>query len=318
MPRMIIAPPNLQLPWTSTDADDGRFWKIFGILLVPFVVLSLIIPFVKVPEPDRAELERLPPQLAKVVLEKQELPPPPPPPEPKKEEPKEEKKEEPKKEEPKKEEPKPKEPEPEPVKLVEEAREAAQAEINQFADALSDMREAFDLSEVNANDLVQSTGEAAEIDRSIIGRQAKSGSGGIRTTDMSRDTGGVALSGKTDTKVDSKLATAEAAAKAKKPANRDKAFRSEEDVRKVMDQNKSAIFAIYNRELRKDPTLEGKFVFQITIGPDGRVLDAKVISSELDNSALENKLLARIKLINFGTRNVLETKLNYSLDFLPY
>lgn len=310
-----IASPNLQLPWSSSGEDSKRLVKILFILGIPFLLLSIAIPFIPVPEPTREELEKLPPQLARVQLEEQELPPPPPPPEP-----------EPEEEEP---EPEPKEQEPEPeivevqdeppAQLIDEAREAAEAEINQFADALSDMRDAFDLSDVNADELTQSTGEAAELDRSVITSGATVASGGINTASMSRDTGGVALSGKQDTKVSSKLADAAGkATKAKKSPPRERSLRSNEDIRKVMDANKNAIYAIYNRALRANPALEGKMVFKLVIEPNGKVSSASVVSSELKDPELERKLLARIRLINFGTKDVLKTPLEYSFDFLPY
>lgn len=322
MATLLLA-PNLQLPWSSTIEDDRRFWRIVGILLIPFFILSIAIPLINVPVPDREELEELPPQLAKLVLEQQVLPKPTPVPTPvPTPEPKEEEK--PKDEEKPKEKPTPEpEPEPqlkkapEPAKLVEQARAKAQAEINQFADALSDMRDSFDLSEVN-EELTQSTGKAAQIDRSVIAGQAKTGSGGIKTSKLSRNTGGVALSGKKTTAVDSKLASATGAgAEAKKQKARG-GNRSEEHMRKVMDKNKSAMFSIYNRALRKDPTLEGKVVFDMIIEPNGRISSAKIVSSDLNNPALEAKLLSRIKLINFGAQEVKQTKLIFSFDFLPY
>ncbi|MFT7561153.1 MAG: protein TonB [Flavobacteriales bacterium] len=315
---LMFAPPNPMLPWSSSVEDDKRFFKILGVLSIPFLLLALIIPFYDVPEIPREVLEKIPPRLAQVQLEEQELPPPPPPPEPEPEEEEEpEKKPEEKPEEPEPE-PIPVEKEPEPAQLIEEAREVAEAEINQFADALSDMRDAFDLSDVNA-DLTQSTGEAAELDRSIITSGATSGSGGITTSNMSRNTGGVALSGKENTRVSSKLADATGkATKGSKNGNRDKSFRSDEDIRKVMDQNKGRIYAIYNKALRSNPTLEGKVVFKIVIDANGKVSAASIVSSELDDPALERKLLARLRLINFGVKAVLKTTLNYSFDFLPY
>jgi len=324
----VLMTPNLQLPWSSTIEDDRRFWRIVGLLLIPFFIISIIIPLIEVPEPEREKLEELPPQLARVVIEKQELakptpvPTPEPTPEPEEEKPKEEEtpKEEPTPEPEKKPEatPEPKR-EQQPAKLVEQAREEAQAEISQFADALSDMRDSFDLSEVNA-ELTQSTGEAAQIDRAIIGAKAKSKSGGIKTSKLSRNTGGVALSGKKTTAVDSKLASPKGAGPEaqKQQAAQAGGRRSEEQMRKIMDQNKGAMFNIYNRALRKDPTLEGKVVFEMVIEPNGRISSAKVVSSELNDPALEAKLLARIKLINFGTQDVKQTKLIFSFDFLPY
>lgn len=320
MAYTIIA-PNMQLPWSSSRDEDKKFSKIFLILLVPFLISSIVIPLINIPEKTRQDQEKLPPQLARVVIEKKEIPKPPPPPpkEEKKEEKKEEVKPEPKKEEPKKEEPKPKKEEPKPAKLVEKAREAAQAEINQVRDDLASMRESFDFSDV-APELSQSTGKAAEVNRNIIGNKAKSGSGGIDPSKLSSDTGGgVALAGKETTQVESQLAdVAGEASKAAKSKGRDKAYRSDEDVRNVMDRNKGGIFAVYNRELRTNPTLQGKVVFKLIIESDGRVSAASVISSDLNDPKLERKLLIKIKAINFGTSDVLQTTLEYAFDFLPY
>ncbi len=312
-----IAAPNLQLPWSSMVQDDRRYWNVFIILLIPFLIFSVAIPLIDVPEQSREEKEKLPPQLAKVVLEKKELPKPTPKPtpKPKKEEKKEKEKEE-KKEEPKKED-KPK-PTPPPAKLVEKAREQAQEEINQFADQLSDLRDSFDLSEVNA-ELTQGTGEAAELNRDIISSGAKKGSGGINTSNLSRDTGGVAVSAKkTAAAVQSKLKTGDGKAPAVVQTSADRSSRSQEEIRKVMDKNKGAIYAIYNRALRKNPALEGKVQFKIEIDSTGRVLNVSIVSSDLDDPALERKLMSRIRLINFGSKDVLKTVLNYDMDFLPY
>jgi periplasmic protein TonB len=55
----------------------------------------------------------------------------------------------------------------------------------------------------------------------------------------------------------------------------------------------------------------------MVIEPSGEVSAVKVISSELSDSDLVSKILARIRLINFGSADVLRTRVNYSLDFLP-
>ena len=81
-------------------------------------------------------------------------------------------------------------------------------------------------------------------------------------------------------------------AKAKTAAKGGKApFRSSEEIRKTMDANKTKIFAIYNRALRKDPTLEGVVRFKIVIAPAGKVTAVEIVSSELEDSALERKLI---------------------------
>ena len=94
--------------------------------------------------------------------------------------------------------------------------------------------------------------------------------------------------------------------------------RSDDAIRQVMDRNKGAIFAIYNRALRKNPALEGKLVFEMVVNPAGTVTELTLLSSELEDDALSRKILARIRMIQFGAEDVSSTRVNYSFDFLPY
>lgn len=318
----LLAGPNLELPWTSLEQDNKRYWRILGILFIPLLILSVAIPLINVPEPEREELEKLPPQLAKVVLKKKELPKPPPPPPPKKEEKPEEKKPEPKPEEKKPEpKPEPKKPEPEPIKLKKAQEQAKKSGVLQFADDLADMRDALDVSDVKASskEVTRAKADAAKVERDFITSGAKTKSGGVDTASLSRDTGGAALSAKETTVVESQLEEVSAAAKeTRAQASRDKSYRGDQAIRQKMEEAKGLIFGIYNRALRKNPTLQGTVMFKLVIEPDGSVSDAEVVSSELNDADLENKLLAAIRFINFGSADVLQTTLNYSFDFLPY
>ena len=321
---MRLAGPNLQLPWYASLDEDGRFKKILGVAFGIFTVFAIAVPLIPVPELTREERETLPPQLARVVLEKKEIPkppPPPPPPKPKEEEkpkPVEEKKPEPKPE------PKPEEPKPEPPKPVDrvaEAKEKASTSgLLQFQDDLADMRDALDIAKVDTANLSRGEAKAAQVDRSVITSGAKSTSGGINTAALSRDTGGVALSGRETTKVESELATrtGSGANEGGEGSGRSGSTRSDEEIRQVMDRNKDAIFAIYNRALRRNPGLQGKVTVQLTIEPSGQITAVKVVSSELGDEDLESKLLARIKLIAFNATSAIRTVVNYSFDFLPY
>ena len=66
---------NMQLPW-SFSGDDARFKKILSIAFAIFLVCAIPITLMELPELTRKEKAELPPQLARVMLEKQELPPP--------------------------------------------------------------------------------------------------------------------------------------------------------------------------------------------------------------------------------------------------
>ena len=310
--------PNLQLPWSSTRAEDDKFKRILGGALALVCVLGLVVSLVEVPEIPREEKDALPPELARIILEKKELPKSEPKPKPKPK-PKIEKKK-PKKVEPKKEPPKKIVPVVTKVSAIDKARnDAAVSGLLQFQDDLQDMRETLDASKVASANITRGQAQAKQLDRSIISSQAKAASGGINVAKLSRDTGGVALSGRETTRVDSKLKDASAiGTQALEKDTREISARSEQDIRKVMDQNKGAIFAIYNRALRRNPALEGKVKVSLVIEPNGSVSSVALVLSELDDEALVRKLLARIRLIRFPSSTVLQTTLNYSFDFLPY
>ncbi|MDE2161485.1 MAG: TonB family protein, partial [Burkholderiales bacterium] len=95
------------------------------------------------------------------------------------------------------------------------------------------------------------------------------------------------------------------------------ASRPIEDIRLAFERNKGAIYALYTRALRVDPSLHGKVVVELTITPGGQVSAARIVSSELHDDELERKLLARIRLFEFGARAVEPLILTWPLDFLP-
>jgi len=314
----VLTGPSLQLPWSSTGDDDARFQRILRGMLAGFVVLAVAVPFIPVPELKREELETLPPQLARVSLEKKEIPKPQvkKPPKPKVE--KQVVKKKPKPKPPKVAEKKPP-PVEKPVANLETARQkAATSGLLQFQDDLMEMRASMDVAKVSGASITRGEARAKKLDRSVISSQAKTASGGINTAALSRDTGGVALSGRETTKVKSDLAKAKGLGQHAAQPRSERSARSDEAIRKVMDRNKGAIFAIYNRALRRNPALQGKVTVSMVIEPSGKISDIQLVSSELNDLSLEKKLLARIRMILFGAEDVIRTTLNYSFDFLPY
>ena len=94
--------------------------------------------------------------------------------------------------------------------------------------------------------------------------------------------------------------------------------RSEEEIQEILDRNKGAMYTLYNRELRKDATLQGKLVMSITIAPDGKVTRCVIQSSDLGAVSLEQQLVALIKGIDFGNKPgvpVVTTKI--PIEFFP-
>jgi protein TonB len=177
-------------------------------------------------------------------------------------------------------------------------------------------------------------------DRSLITSNATGGSGGINTAAYSRNTGGGGLAGRATTLVEGvagggggggpggggvrggKGDGTGTGAGGGKGGNvqRDgsgKASRSLEEIKLVFERNKGAIYAIYNRALREDPTLQGKVVIALKIAPAGNVIDCRIVSSELKSPELESKLLARIRQFDFGAKDVNQMDVNWPVDFLP-
>jgi len=94
--------------------------------------------------------------------------------------------------------------------------------------------------------------------------------------------------------------------------------RTTESIRQTFDKNKGALYSIYRRALRQDPALQGKVTINLVIEASGVVSMVKLIVSELEFEPLESKLLARIKMINFGPAEGGASKINYSFNFLPF
>ncbi|MFQ6005227.1 MAG: TonB family protein, partial [Woeseia sp.] len=166
--------------------------------------------------------------------------------------------------------------------------------------------------------LTSSVGQAARSERAMITSKVGRSSGGIDTNDMSRNTGGTSLSGRSTTEVSSPVAgLGQNAGGARRTGSSGRASRSREEIELVFDKNKGAIFALYNRALRMDPTLEGKLVLRLTIAPSGEVTFCEIVSSELGDADLERKLVQRVKLFRFEAKDVEPITTTKPIDFFP-
>ncbi|HHH47886.1 MAG TPA: TonB family protein [Gammaproteobacteria bacterium] len=312
------------LPWTRVREEDHRLKLVVVTVMSVALLLSVLIPFIPVPKEDRNKVKELPPRLAQLVMEKQK---PKPKPQPKKiekkeEKKKEEKKKEEKKPEKKKEKPKPKEKKVEPPKpkvdrVAEARKKAASAGLLAFSDDLADLRDAPVAPKLN-KDKPLSKGVAAKKRERKMLTSGVSSSGGIDTASLSSGVGSTNLAGRQTTQVESPVDMVAAAAPAPSTGkDAKKPSRTYEEVSLVFDRNKGAIYSLYSRALRKDPTLQGKVVLEITIAPSGKVTDCKIISSELNDPRLERRLVSRVKMLDFGARDVETLIVTYPIDFLP-
>jgi protein TonB len=337
MTARLVAQPATVLPWSFSSDDESRFRRILGLVMLLCLIFGVAIRVMPVPKPDQTQPEELPPRLAKLLLE-HEVPPPPV-----------------IKQQPvptKNEVPKPHTAKPEPVKIpVPEARQpvpekppgevleaarkkAAGVGLLAMKDELQEMHGApmaVQLKSIKQGPGV-GTGVGAGVGpgqglgiptRSMITSNATGGSGGINTAAYSRDTGGGGLAGRATTLVEGVAGGGGGGGPgggtggSLSRGGDGKASRSIEEIRLVFERNKGAIYAIYSRALRDDPTLQGKIVLELKIAPSGQVLDCKIVSSELKDTELERKLLVRIKQLDFGAKDVALMVVTYPIDFLP-
>jgi hypothetical protein len=205
---------------------------------------------------------------------------------------------------------------------------------------------------VGAEGVVSNTGQIAAgtaTTRSLIVSQVSSGSGGINVAAISRDgnggggtggggtgTGGggggngyggsglggggssIAGGGGGVKVAKVRSSTGEAAADARPLSNGAAPSRTDEEIQIVFDRYKAALYRIYNRELRNDPTLRGKMVLRLSIEPDGHVSACSVKSTDLASPALSAEVVERVLKFDFGAKQgVSSITIVYPIDFLP-
>lgn len=316
------------LPWSPVGEESDRLRKIFLTVACVALVLSTAVPFLPSAEVVHNRGADVAPRLAKLLIERKT--PPPPAPVVKPVEPVVDVEPEPKRE------PKPK---PVPPKTeskvafvpkptvnrpppINEARErAAKAGLMAMADELVELRDSPSLDSALSNrTLAKTVGAANRNERSLVTSASGRASTGINTAALSRNTGGGGLAERDVTQVTSPVVAAGAAAGNKAASRTDESSagqRGRDQIEMIFDRNKAAIYALYRRALREDPSLQGKLVLELTISPQGDVIDCRVVSSELDAPEFESKLVQRVRLFKFGAQQVDTITTTKPIDFFP-
>jgi hypothetical protein len=258
----------------------------------------------------------VPPRLAQLVLERA-IPPPPPPPV------------QPERIEPKRPDERPIERAPDLKRTQDARRKASQAGLLPFVDQLADLREQFDVKKEDLAPLASAKGDGGtpRAERSLITTRTGTLTGGINTAGVSRGfgSGTGTLDGHGTTRMQVPLGGSGSGNAMRGGGDGDatrsgkgrKASRSQEEIELVFDRNKAAIYALYNRALRDNPALLGKVVFELTIAPWGEITDCRIVSSELKDSELERKLIARIRMFRFEDKDVEAMTTTKPIEFFP-
>ena len=291
-----------ELAWDGDPESSQRFRRILRTLLVIVAILGVLFPLLPTPAPTAVETE-VPPQLARIMIEKLKPPTPPKPAAKPRVTPRPVAKEAVR-------------PAPERTDL---ARERAQRSIDKFKDQLAELRQQMADMPTETRNLTGAVHAQSHAERSLITARAGEASAGITSAPMSRGFGGGAgsLHGPDAAKVTSAIMQSGLNARSPSPGRGGAAGRSAEEIAMVFDRNKGAIYALYERALRTNPMLQGKLVLEFTIAPSGVVTRCRVVSSELHDPALEREIVARVMLFRFEPEKVDPTTATKPIDFFP-
>ena len=312
------------MPWSHEGESEKRFRRAMLIALLLSLFFGYLIPLINVPIPDRTAVVEIPERLAMLV--KKEHPKPEPIPEPPK--PKEEKKEELDKEKPKEQETKEQKAVKQPVSTPAEtqlARKKAESTgVLAFKSSFADLMDEVPVANLGVEARLSKGATAAgqaQARRSLVSMQAQGGGGGIGNAGVSSNIGsggnGQGIGGVGFARVAS--AVADLVEEEGRPVSDGPGpARTDEEIQIVFDRYKAALYRIYNKELRKDPTLRGKILLRITIEPGGEVSMCKVESTDLNSPELVAQIVERVQKFNFGPKDgVPKTTILYPIDFLP-
>jgi hypothetical protein len=307
----------LTMPGTWGGEDDRRFQKSLLGALAVCLLLALIFPLIRLPLLSAPE-ETPPEQVLHITMALPRPPPPPrvlpPPPKLAVQKPVEK--------------PTPqqarKAPTEEPVKPAVEApveppKPAGLMVFKQRLAALADTQINPALgAQARINNADNSVGTP---ERAMLTTSAPGTSGGINLAAVSRGLGSGggaernAIRGGSLTQASSGIGSAAAASR---PVSGGPGpGRTDEEIQIVFDRHKAQLYRLYNLELRRDPTLQGKMILRLTIEPDGAVSLCLLHASNMNAPDLAAQVVERVKTFNFGAKAVPPVTIIYPIDFLP-
>jgi hypothetical protein len=154
----------------------------------------------------------------------------------------------------------------------------------------------------------------------MVTTNAPGSSGGINLADISRDVGGGGggMGGVEVSRVASSIGTGGSGSSDRPRSGGSFAGRTDEEIQIVFDRYKASLYRLYNRELRKDPTLRGQVILKLTIEPDGSVSFCVLQSSDMNAPALTQQVVERVIGFDFGAKeDIVAVTIIYPIDFLP-
>jgi hypothetical protein len=305
------------MPWTRGSEEDARFRKQAWTHVAILLLLALVIPHIEIPifEPEAAPAL---PERVVTLVQKKVLPPP--------------------------KEVAPQVPEEKPILAEKQVEEPAKKTgpsqgpgegpsqgpgkgLLAFKEQLSGIKVNQQLARLGAEARVTNAGAASgAVQRSMISTSAPGSSGGINLSSLSRGvnaggSGGGAggIAGVQIARATSNIAGGGGGrGEGKGVGSGAMAGRSDEEIQIVFDRHKAELYRLYNRELRRDPTLRGQMILRLRIEPDGSVTMCELRASDMRAPELGAQVVARVRTFDFGAKeNIGPVTILYPIDFLP-
>ncbi|WP_188150625.1 AgmX/PglI C-terminal domain-containing protein [Teredinibacter waterburyi] len=308
---------DLELPWSSNSDQDEKFVRTLKRFLFPLLFFLVLIPWLPVFELSYNERET-DQVVTTVVLKPIEVSPPLP------EEPLVQTKTVPVAKEVL-DQPRPspklaqtKEQKVKPKQDSENAMAQSQG-LNELSSQLSALTGSVDVARLQKRNVTSSTqGSVQNNSREFLGKDgAVRRSDGIEVDENLVVSSSAGLAEYTSTSVDGLgLGNAPESTLASYGSSQ-QGTRDMESIRRTMERTKSNVYALYQQALLQHPDLAGKFSFRLVIEPDGSISKLSLTASELGLKDLENKILERIRSVNFGAKDVSATFIDYTFVFLP-
>ena len=301
------------MPWARGSEDDQRFRKSLAASLLLGLLLGTLLPLIDLPLPERSELIELPERLTRLIQDR----PLPPPPRIQREVKPEEQEPQPPEEAPLLAE----EGTPQPANDQPPKKTAASKGILAFREQFSALAEHDSVAQLGAQARISRSGEATSgrTQRSLVSTTAPGSSGGIKLAALSRDVGGGRGQNLEGIEVARATSSIASTGGTDRPLSSGPgSSRTDEEIQIVFDRHKAALYRLYNRELRRDPTLQGQMVLRLTIEPDGSVSFCALGSTDMKAPQLSAQVVERVTTFDFGAKEGISAlTIVYPIDFLP-
>ena len=325
------------MAWARGGEDDRRLRKALAGALAASLLAGAVLPMIDLPLPARFQPADVPKRLAQLVREEQvklvpprvaeEPAPAETPPDPAKPEPVPDK---PKPDERQRQAPKDA-PSYAAATPGAQQKKVEKAGILAFRDKFAGLARDDVAPRLGADARFSDADDASSepTTRSMLTTNAPGSSGGIRLASLSRNVGGGGngggggggggqLHGVQVGQVASSIGGGGGGTSDRPLAGDGRGLaRTDEEIQIVFDRYKAALYRLYNRELRRDPTLRGQMVLRLTIEPDGSVSLCELQHSDMNAPDLSAQVVARVQSINFGAKEVEAMTIVYPIDFLP-